>query len=78
MPVIPAFERLRQETVSSRPAWAISEDSEDREGGGKGGRKEKGMEEKKVGRERLERVKNRAEEIAQSVKALLGKHEVQV
>lgn len=36
------------------------------------------MEEKKGGREGLERVKNRAEEIAQSVKALLGKHEGQV
>lgn len=37
------------------------------------------MEEKKGRRERLKRVKkNRAEEIAQSVKALLGKHEGQV
>lgn len=55
MPVIPAFERLRQETISSKPAWAISEDSEEREGG-----RERGKKGERNGRE--EREKGETEE----------------
>lgn len=77
MAIILASERLGQETASSRLAWTQKKGEGERDKGGreKGQReegREEGMEEKKRG---LERVKNRAEEIAQSVKGLLGKHE---